>query len=179
MRAMLYVYATALVVVNAFFLFLVVLGLPGTWLMVVAAGLLGWWQWDPGASLSEQIFHPLTLLTAAALALLGEIFEFFLGMAGSKKAGGSRRGAVWALVGGIAGGVVGTFLIPVPLVGSLIGACAGAFLGAATGETSAGVPLSRSLESGKGAAVGRFTGTVAKLIVAVVIWVEIAVAAFW
>ena len=176
---MLYAYAVLLVVVNAFWLFLVILGLPGTWLMLATTALLAWWQWVPGAAWSEQVFHPATLAVGLLLALLGELLEFVLGAAGSKRAGGSWLGAIGAIVGGIVGGIMATFMIPIPIIGSLIGACIGAFVGAALGELAGGQEIGLSLQSGRGAAVGRFWGTVAKLGVGIAIWALIAVAVFW
>jgi uncharacterized protein YqgC (DUF456 family) len=173
-----YAYAVVLALANAFFVFLNILGLPGNWFMLGAAALLAWWQWKPGAAWGDQMFHPATLLAALALAVLGEVLEFVLGAAGSKKAGGTWRGATGAILGGIVGGIVGSFAIPIPLVGSLIGACLGAFAGASAGELSAGAALRSSLASGKGAAVGRFWGTVSKIAVGVAMWIVLTAASF-
>lgn len=165
--------------VNAVWLFTVLIGLPGTWLMILTALAVAYVNWEPGAAWSAQMIHPVTLMVAAGLAFLGELAEFLLGAAGSKTSGGSLWGATGAIVGGIVGGIVGTFAIPIPLLGSLAGACAGAFSGALIAEVATGRAMTPALESGKGAALGRLYGTVAKLAVGVVIWIQLTVAVFW
>ena len=65
-----------------------------------------------------------------------------------------------------------------PVVGSLVGACGGAFVGALLLELQKGEAFDFAVRSGKGAAVGRFWGTVSKLAVGVLIWITLAVAAF-
>lgn len=176
---MLYVWATILTLVNAGWLLLTIIGLPGTWLMLLCTGLVAWWHWDAGASVYDQMFGLPVLIAAAALATLGEIFEFFAGVFGSSVAGGSRRSAGGALVGTFVGGLVGTFFLPIPIVGALIGACAGAAIGAWGVEIYDGRPLGVSVQSGVGAGVGRFLGTVAKLACGVAMWILLAIAAFW
>jgi len=172
------VLATVLALANGFFVFLNVLGLPGNWMLLGATALAAWWRWKPGAPWGDQMFHPATLAVAAGLAVLGEVLEFVLGAAGSTKAGGTWRGAAGAILGGIVGGIVGSFAIPIPLVGSLLGACLGAFAGAMLGELASGARLGSSLASGKGAAVGRFYGTVAKLAVGGLMWALVTAASY-
>lgn len=170
---MIYVWATILAVVNALWLFLVLLGLPGTWLMVASTAVVAWLYWDQG------MFSHWTLAALVGLAVLGEILEFVAGMFGAKSAGGSRGGAFGALLGGLVGAVAGTFVIPVPVFGSLLGACIGAFLGALALEMAGGQEMEPAIRIGMGAGVGRFFGTVAKLGVGVAIWGVATVAAFW
>ena len=167
-----YVYAMVLTVLNLGFWVGILFNLPGTWLMVLVAALLEWWQ--PG----EFMFSWTVLGVAAGLALLGEVLEFVLGAAGSRHAGGSKRAAALAIVGSLVGGIIGTAL-PVPLVGTLIGACLGAFAGSLIGDLWAGRPLFPSFEAGWGAAVGRFWGTMTKLAVGAVMMVILALAAFF
>lgn len=176
---MTYVLATALTLFNAVWLLLVVLGLPGTWLMVVTTLLVAWWQWDPALPAGQQMFSIWVLVAIAGLAVIGEVLEFFAGVFGTRAAGGSGRGAVGALIGTLIGGVAGTFLIPIPVLGSLIGACAGAALGAWGIELWQGRTMGASVKSGVGAGVGRFAGTLAKLVIGVLIWLIVGVAAFW
>jgi hypothetical protein len=45
---------------------------------------------------------------AAGLAVLGEVLEFVLGVAGSRQAGDSTRAAALAIVGSFIGGILGT-----------------------------------------------------------------------
>ncbi len=95
------------------------LGLPGNWIVVVAAMLYAWWL--PGDGRLAVGWN--TVLVLAVLAAGGEAVEFIAGALGVSKAGGSRRGALLALVGSLVGGVVGLFIgVPVPVVGSLAAA---------------------------------------------------------
>lgn len=169
---MIYAYVVGLTVLNVLLWLGILFNLPGTWLMVLLATLLEWWSPD------EILFGRAVLWSAAGLAATGEILEFALGAAGARRSGGSKRGAALAIVGGIVGAVMGT-AIPAPVLGTLIGACAGAFAGSLLGDLWAGRPLSHSLGSGRGAAVGRFWGTIAKMIVGGVIVALLAVAPFF
>jgi uncharacterized protein YqgC (DUF456 family) len=170
---MMYLWATILVIVNAVWLFLNLFGLPGNWLMLGSTVLVAWLYWDRG------MIGRWTLLILLALATAGEVLEFVAGAVGTRKAGGSRSGAFGALLGGLIGAATGTFVIPVPVLGSLIGASAGAFCGALALELAGGSELEPAVRSGVGAGVGRFFGTMVKLVVGVGIWVVAAVAAFW
>ena len=169
---MVYVYAVVLTVLNLVFWVGILFNLPGTWLMIVVPALLEWWQ--PG----HFMFSWTVLFVAAGLAVLGEVLEFVLGAAGSRHAGGSKRAAALAIVGSLIGAIAGTAL-PVPIVGTLIGACLGAFAGSLLGDLWAGRPLFPSFEAGWGAAVGRFWGTIAKLVIGAMIVVLLALAAFF
>lgn len=134
-------------------LFLNLLGLPGLWVMLAAAGIyafvthllhIGW----PG------------LIAMFLLAVAAEIVEFVAGAAGSKKAGGTKRGMLGAIVGALIGGVFGTGFLPI--IGTLVGAILGAFVGAAIVELLIRQDVEHSLRVGIGAAKGRFWGTVFK-----------------
>ncbi|MBI5018444.1 MAG: DUF456 domain-containing protein [Deltaproteobacteria bacterium] len=166
-----YVYAAIITLANAVFCAGILFGLPGTWLMLVFPLVLAWWQ--PGL----HLFSPAVLWSAAGLAALGEVLEFTLGAAGSRREGGSGRAAALALVGGVIGGVLGT-AIPVPVVGTLLGACLGAFAGSLAGDLWAGRSLFRGLRAGRAAAVGRLYGTLSKLAVGAAIFLVLVVSAF-
>jgi uncharacterized protein YqgC (DUF456 family) len=170
--AMVYVYAVLLTGLNLAFWVGILFNLPGTWLMVLVTALLTWWQ-PAYVQVSGTV-----LGVAAGLAVLGEMLEFVLGAAGSRRTGGSRRAAALAIVGSLVGGILGTAL-PVPIVGTVIGACLGAFAGSLLGDLWAGRPLLPSFEAGWGAAVGRFWGTVSKLAIGGIIVVVLALAAFF
>ncbi len=176
---MVYVWATLLTLLNGVWLFLGILGLPGTWLMVGSTALLAWWQWDPDKGSSQQMFSLAVLIAIVVLALLGEILELGAGLIGSKKAGGSKWGAVGAIVGTIIGAVVATFLPLLPVIGTIAGACVGAALGATALEMISGRKVSPSVKSGVGAGVGRLGGVIIKLGIGVMIWLIVTVAAFW
>jgi uncharacterized protein YqgC (DUF456 family) len=176
---MTYLWASLLVLLNAVWLATVIAGLPGTWLMVVCTTLLAWWKWGDPATGQPGMFSLATLITIVVLAAIGEIAEFFTGVVGTKQAGGTRRGAVGALLGGFLGAVAATFLIPIPILGSLIGACGGACLGAWGFELSSGRKMGEAGRSGVGAGVGTFAGRIVKLVIGIAIWLIIAFAAFW
>jgi len=168
---MVYAHVIVLTLVNLLCWVGILFGLPGTWLMVLFPVLLKWWQPD-------QFMVSWTVLgVAVGLAMLGEALEFVLGVAGSRRTGGSTRGAVLALVGSIVGGIMGIAL-PVPLVGPLLGACLGAFGGALLGNLWAGRTLFQSLAAGRGAAIGQFWGTVLKLAIGAIMAVMLTIAAF-
>jgi uncharacterized protein YqgC (DUF456 family) len=177
---MTYLCAALLVVLNALGLGLVVLGLPGNWLMVLFTLLAAWWRLgtEPAAA-GRPMFGVPVLVAICVLALVGEAFELLAGMFGSQAAGGSRRGALGALLGAVVGGVLGTFAIPIPVLGSLLGTCGGAAIGAWGLEFSGGRSSRASLKAGVGAGVGRLAGTLAKLAVGIAIWITVAIAAFW
>jgi len=147
-------------------------GLPGTWLLLGLAGLLelaGEWAGSPAA------FHPFgwrLLAFSAGLAGLGEGIEFAAGAVGAKWGGGTRRGVIGAMLGGVAGAVLGTALIPLPLIGTLAGAVLGSFAGALLGELTAERRRhpNENLRAAFAAAAGRLAGSVAKLAIGIVIW---------
>jgi len=159
------------VVVNAAGVFLVFLQLPGTWLILLLMGLITWWR-------DEQVYW-VALAILLGLAVLGEILELIGAARGSRKAGGSKRAAVLALVGGVVGAILGTFVIPVPVIGTLVGACLAAGVGSYLGDRWAGRHHVDAAVAGKGAAMGRFWATMAKAGIGVLMWLVAAVAIFW
>ncbi|HIF40727.1 MAG TPA: DUF456 domain-containing protein [Planctomycetes bacterium] len=151
---------------------LLLLGLPGVWLMIVTAGVADWLTPD------RALFHPLVLGAAVLIAIVGEGLEILASAKGAKQAGASKRGAWGALIGGLLGGVVGTIMIPIPVVGTLIGGAAGAFTGSAILEHEGGAEARAALRVGGGAAAGHLVGMLAKFGSALAVWALLAVAAF-
>ena len=156
-------------------LILVVLQLPGTWIMLVLATLLhvvdilwivpdgssawGWWA----------------ICIGTALALIGEAIEFAAGALGAKAGGGSRRAAWGAIIGGFIGAIAGSLLLPI--IGTLVGAIAGCFFGALLGEMSGrdGSTAKDSVKPAIGATIGRVLGTTCKVLVGVLVWVVLSI----
>ncbi|MCI0498451.1 MAG: DUF456 family protein [Planctomycetales bacterium] len=169
---MIYFWITLLILLNGCWLATVPFTLPGNWLMVITTCLFAWWQWDNGI-----LGWPL-LVTITALALIGELAEFFAGAGGAKKAGATWRGAAAAIAGAIFGAIFGTIILPVPLFGTMLGACFGAGLMTWTVERSAGKTKDQSVRSGVGAGKGVLIGTLSKFAVGCLIWLLIAIAAF-
>jgi len=158
---------------------LVVVGLPGTWILIATAvviDLLDWLWLQPDAPLT---FHPLTIVAAVLLGLVGELLEFLLSAAGAKKFGASKRGMLGSVVGGVLGAIFGTVLIWIPILGTLVGAVCGTAAGAVIGEMWDGrATLRDSAKPAFGAVIGRVLGTLSKLPIAIGVWVLLAVAAF-
>src|SRR4051812_27786711 len=87
------------------------LGLPGNWFIVAATILYVWLVPEEPSNLRWIVAGAVALL-----AVLAEIVEFAASAAGVKRAGGSRRGAILALVGSVIGAMMGLFVgIPVPI----------------------------------------------------------------
>jgi uncharacterized protein YqgC (DUF456 family) len=139
-------------------LFSLLLGLPGTFVIVGAAVLYGWMTG----------FAAVTWATVGwllFLAVIGEGLEFAAGALGVAGARPSRRVTVGALLGGFLGGIVGTpFFLG---LGALIGALVGAFAGAAVAVASEGGDARAALGTGLAAFRGRLLGFVVKAAIAV------------
>ena len=150
---------------------LTLLTLPGIWVMIAVA--IGCQIWRP------ELFSLWTLGVVVGLGLLAELAELVASAAGSKRAGGSRAGALLSVVGGIVGAIVGTPLIPIPVIGTLIGAVIGAGVGAFIGERGvSGQGWRVSAASAGGAAAGRLVASIVKTAFALLIALILGVAAF-
>jgi uncharacterized protein YqgC (DUF456 family) len=134
-------------------LLLIPLGLPGLW--VILLGILGYGYLTDFQTLSVW-FIGLVL----GLALLGEVFESWIGFRYAQKYGGSKRAGWGALVGGLIGAIVG---VPVPIVGSVVGGFVGAFLGAAVFEYSRQRQSGVAAKAGWGAVLGRAAAVAVKI----------------
>ncbi len=142
-----------------------VLRLPGTWLIVVAAVLYGWWaDWEP--------FGLFLVCMLVGLGVFGEVVELLASVLTARKAGATHQAAWGGLIGGLLGMVFLSSLvsIPFPLVGTLVGAVIGAFIGCFTGATIVELWIRREVV--QGAKVGFFSaagfalGAAAKLAIA-------------
>lgn len=142
-------------------------GLPGNWLIVIAVAIYAWaLPPEAPATIGWNV-----VIALVAVALLAEAAELAAAALGVSKAGGSRRGALLAILGSIVGGIVGAIMgLPIPLVGSMVAAVVfggvGALIGAMAGESWKGRDFDSSLEIGKAAFVGRLLGTAAKMVAA-------------
>lgn len=134
--------------------------LPGIWLIVGGAALMGW--------LSQWVLIGVSpLMWVLGLAVLAEILEFLMSALITRRAGGSNK-AAW---GSLIGGFLGLFFlsIPLPIIGSIIGALLGCFLGAVVGELSVRGSLGHGTRVGISAAIGFAVGTATKVALAFVI----------
>jgi uncharacterized protein YqgC (DUF456 family) len=152
-------------------MFLNIVGLPGIWLMIGAVGVFAW------LTRAHQFVGTTSLIVLVVLGLLAEVVEFLAGSAGAKKAGGSKRAAMGAIVGALIGGIF-LSVIPIPIISTIVGACLGAFIGAAVVELMIFKDVDRSMRVGVGAAHGRFMGILGKLIFSIIIYIVAAVVAF-
>ena len=159
-------YAILLAIVLLISLFMIPLGLPGTWVMLAAG--LGYSILVPN---SIGIF---ALIGTTILAVIAEVFEFTLAGKYARKYGGSRRASWGAILGGTIGAFVG---VPVPIVGPILGAFAGAFLGALLFEYSRGSGAHTSTRVATGALVGRVVAAALKVAFGLVIAVWLLTAA--
>lgn len=156
---------------------LLLAGLPGTWLLIataVAIDCIDWVWLDPASPLT---FHPLTIMLCAILAGIGELLEFLLSAAGAKRFGASARGMWGSVIGGMLGAVVGSLMLPI--IGTILGAALGTATGAIIGELStAKRTFGETVKPAIGAVIGRILGTLAKLPIALTVWVVLAFAVF-
>jgi uncharacterized protein len=148
-------------------LILIVLGLPGLWIMVASA--VAYNLIVPGEPIGW-----VTLVAVAVLAFVAELLEFSLTGRFARKYGGSRRAGWGAILGGIVGAMVG---LPVPIIGSVIGAFLGSFLGALIAEFTGGSSAGDATRVAKGALIGRVVSTVLKIGIGLTIGVWIFIAA--
>lgn len=156
-----------LAAVIALSLILIVLGLPGLWIMVATAVVYN--MIVPGDPIGW-----VSLIAVAVLALVAEILEFTMTGRYARKYGGSRRAGWGAILGGIVGAVVG---FPVPIVGPVIGAFVGSFVGALVAELTGGASAGDATRVAKGALIGRVMSTVLKIGIGFTIGIWIFVAA--
>jgi uncharacterized protein YqgC (DUF456 family) len=154
----------------------VVLALPGIWMMTLVSALCMWWQ--------PEIISWKTVLTLVILGIISEAIDLFASAAGAKKFGGSKRGALGAIIGTIIGAIAGgVFLSVIPIVGWVIGPILGGILGAGAGALMVERSIVQqtwgdSLKSGGGAAVGRTISIFVKLGLTIVSGLFFVTAAF-
>ena len=145
-----------------------VLGLPGTFLIVGVALLYAW----------ATGFAAVTWTTLGwllGLAVVAEGLEFASAAIATGDAAPSRKVSTAAIVGAIVGGIVGTpFLFG---VGSLIGALTGAFAGAAVATSWEGHDAARAMRTGLTALRGRLLGFVVKAAIGAAMLVVLLAAA--
>jgi uncharacterized protein YqgC (DUF456 family) len=148
-------------------LVLIVLGLPGLWIMVASAVTYN--LIVPGDPIGW-----FSLVAVAVLALVAELLEFSMTGRYARKYGGSRRAGWGAIIGGMIGAFVG---FPVPIVGPVVGAFIGSFCGALVAELTGGASAGDATRVAKGALIGRAMSTALKIGIGFTIGVWIFVAA--
>jgi len=149
-------------------LILIVLGLPGLWIM--AASAVTYNLIVPGDPIGW-----VTLVIVGVLALVAELLDISLTGRYARRYGGSRRAGWGAIIGSIVGAMVG---FPVPIIGPVIGAFIGSFVGALIAEFTGGSSAGDATRVAKGALIGRVVSTVLKIGIGftIGIWIFIAAA---
>lgn len=135
-------------------LFLLVLGLPGNWILLAGA----WAAIGLNPAVDLALSHVLILL---GLCLFAELVEWLCGVVGAKRYGVSTAGVWGAVFGGFVGALFGGMLIPV--VGSVPGGLLGTFLGAFGVELRRGADVERAWRLGRGAFIARMLALTAKV----------------
>lgn len=156
------------------------LGLPGSVLVLVVSCIL---------SISTHWERPpwWMLIIFLVVTVVAELADNVLAAWGTKKYGGSTKGALWAMAGGIIGAVIGGYVSPISAIGgpalAVIGiilvplACAmgGAYLGGYWFELRQGRTDEDAKRAGWGALMGRVSGgllkaTLSAIMTALTIW---------
>lgn len=155
---------------------LTLIGMPGNWGLVIVAGL-GFYFAAPESALHVSLTVVIVMIVVAGI---GEILEFVASSLGVNKLGGSKKGAMLAVVGSIAGAIAGMILgVPIPIIGSLVAAvvfgCFGAFGGAILGERWDGKEWEEAIKIGWGAFWGRLFGTVLKTLCGTILLIAVLV----
>ncbi len=162
---MIWVWTIGLIIVQLGLWLLNFVSLPGNWGMVSVAFFYAWL--GPTGE-SGTLGFP-TVIATVVLAGLGELIEFAAAAAGARKAGGSRRAGLLAIVGSLIGSLVGVTIgsALVPVVGTIVGAVIfaglGAMGGALLGEYWAGRTWDEMRPVGHAAFWGRLVGMAGKI----------------
>ena len=130
---------------------------------------------------SPYDFGLTVIVIVLLLTIIGEILEFFTSAISTKKAGGTKRGIWFSVIGSIIGSLAGIFVgIPIPIIGSLLAALlfsgAGALLGAYYGEKVEGKNSKEAWKVGVSSFTGRILGSLIKIICGFIALICISVA---
>ena len=140
-------------------------GAPGNWIMLGLASFYSWLMPNE----SPYDFGIFIILIVLIFAIIGELLEFFTGAVSTQKAGGTKRGMWFSVIGAIMGSIAGIFVgISIPIIGSLIAALlfsgVGALLGAYYGEKVEGKSSHDAWKVGISSFTGRILGSLFKII---------------
>ncbi len=130
---------------------------------------------------SPYSFGFLVVIIVFLFSIFGELLEFLTGAISTKKAGGSKRGIWFSIIGSVVGSLAGIFIgIPIPIIGSLIAALlfsgAGALLGAYYGERVEGRNFQEAWKVGISSFVGRVLGSMFKILCGLIALICIVIA---
>ncbi|MCG6915990.1 MAG: DUF456 domain-containing protein [Deltaproteobacteria bacterium] len=131
----------------------VVLGLPGTWLILITSALYSWLTGF--AVITYQM-----LLILFVLAVAAEVLEFWSGLWGARRYGGSKKAMLGTLIGGLIGAIA---LSPMIFgFGTIVGAFFGAFVGGFVVTYLEQRKMSQAVRVGWGGLLGRVFAMVFK-----------------
>jgi len=157
---------------------IVVLGLPGLWLLTLTSLSVNLAGWALGAwTLGDPIVGWWVFGFIAVCTLTSDAMDWLAGVLGARKAGGTKRAMAGAFAGGLAGAIAGTMLLPLlgTLVGGMVGAGAGAMLLHRTGQERT---WRQSAVVGAGASAGWIVAVVFKLALSIAA-AALLIAAAW
>lgn len=137
-------------------LFLIPIGFPGIWVMVVVLGIGAYYH-------QVGLF---VLFLSAALGLAAELAEYGVTKRMTTRYGGTRRAFWGAIVGWFVGVIVG---IPIPVAGSVIAGMLGSFAGALLVSYAETRDLPAAGRVGWGVLLGRVASMALKTAAAVVV----------
>lgn len=150
---------TVFVIILFIALFSIIFGFPGTFLIlgdvIVYSCITGF----------EKIGIRI-IIVLFLISLMAETLDFFLGLAGARRYGSSKKVVALSIIGGIAGAIM---MAPILLgLGAIIGVFLGSFAGAFLGEYLDQRKIRSAIRAGYGAFMGRVAGTLVKGFVAIV-----------
>ncbi|MDL2285725.1 DUF456 domain-containing protein [Desulfovibrio sp. OttesenSCG-928-F07] len=159
-----YLLATLCTIIMVAALFLIILSLPGNWVIVIVSAL---WAFFSDAAFGWQFFAVII-----GLAVAGEVLEFMAGAVGGQKFGGTKKGSLGGIIGALICGIIGAgFFFG---LGALPGAMIGGFLGSFIFEILHGMGAGPAAKAAFGTMLGRFGGFLAKFGIGIaLLWLTI------
>lgn len=131
-----------------------IFNLPGNFIVLGFSLLLAWYE-----GFQQLSFKIIIVLTV--IAVLAELVDFVIGVAGAKRYKSSNRAIFVSIILGL---IVGIWFSPLFFgLGALIGAFAGAYIGALLYELVSGRNLHESLHSAWGVFLGKLGGVFSKV----------------
>ncbi|MGH7886089.1 MAG: DUF456 family protein [Thermodesulfobacteriota bacterium] len=131
-----------------------IFNLPGNFIILGFSLLFAWY--DGFQQITVKI-----IIVLAVIAILAEITDFVIGIAGAKKYKSSSRAIIFSIIFGVIGGIL---LSPLFFgFGALLGALSGAYIGALIVELLSGKNMQESLKSAWGVFLGKLGGVFSKV----------------
>lgn len=133
-------------------------GISGTWLVLIAAGLYNLISWSTTISLN-------TFLWLAGLAIIGELLEWTVTYIGVKMHGVSKYGLIGTVLGAIGGAMLLSFI---PIIGTIIGLLIGGMIGGYIAEYYHTINSKKAWKAAKAALKGRLLVMATKFTITIV-----------